>query len=339
MSTELARIPEPGALAGAGAGFLTFGEMVRRAKHLAASDLVPKALQGKPDSIVLIGSMGAELGVPFIVSLQDIHVIDNKPSPSAQLRLALIRRAGHEARFVVSSDKRAVIRGRRKENAHDPDAWVEVEWTIDQAEQAGLLDEWYEHWSKGDDGRRHKQVWREGDGWGNDSNGRPPWAIRSNLKRRENWHKYPAEMLRARAASSLCRMEFSDVLAALGVDDRTPEEQGIHVDHDLDDPNVIDGEVVEDDEPVESTTVRRPPPRRQQEEAGAATLPAPAPPANPEDIERLVDRMNAIRDDVERARAKQLFVQCFGPPDQLAAEHAAEASEFVAQYEEAEVPL
>lgn len=242
--------------AGARAEELSFGQMLKRAEVLARTELVPKALQGKPEAIVLVGAKGAELGVPFIASLTDIHVIEGSASPSAQLRLALLRRAGHEARFVESDEEKAVIRGRRREYRDDPNAWVTVTWTIEQARKAGLLDVTYERWVPTESGKRRPMRWVEG------STPEPPeWITKPDVevKRRENWWRYPAEMLRARAASALCRMEFSDVLSGLGVDPFTPEEHGLDVGQDVDEPvlrdedhddDVVDGEIVEQGEDV-----------------------------------------------------------------------------------------
>lgn len=124
--------------AGAKPGALDFAEMLRRANVLANSGLVPAALRGKPEAVALVGARGAELGVPFVASLSEIFVIENRPTPSAQLRLAIIRRAGHEVRFPISSSSKCVARGRRREDRDDPDAWSEVEWTIEDAARAKL---------------------------------------------------------------------------------------------------------------------------------------------------------------------------------------------------------
>lgn len=210
--------------------------MKRQAAVLAKTELVPKALQGKPESIMLIGLWGLEHGVPFVTAVQDVHVIENRPSPSAQLRLALIRRAGHEVQFLETTPDKAVIRGRRREYRSDPGGWVTVEYTIDMARQAGLLDEWVEQWED-----RHKQTWTIGDDQGRrDLTSAPEWVHKAidagKTRSKDNWRKYPADMLRARAASVLARMEFSDVMAGLGVTDHTPEELGLDVGQDLDEP-------------------------------------------------------------------------------------------------------
>ena len=266
--------------AGARAEELSFGQMLKRAEVLARSELVPKALQGKPEAIVLVGAKGAELGVPFIASLTDIHVIEGSASPSAQLRLALLRRAGHEARFVESDEEKAVIRGRRREYRDDPNAWVTVTWTIEQARRAGLLDVTYERWVPTESGKRRPMRWVEG------STPEPPeWITKPDveIKRRENWWRYPAEMLRARAASALCRMEFSDVLSGLGVDPFTPEEHGMDVGQDVDEPvlrddpdddDIADAEIVEQGEDPGLRPEQAPGGADQRAHTGAASEPA-----------------------------------------------------------------
>jgi hypothetical protein len=254
--------------AGARAGDLDFGEMLRRAQVLAKSGLVPKSLQGNPESIVLVGALGAELGIPFVTALSEIHVIEGRPSPSAQMRLALVRRAGHEAEFLETSDERAVIRGRRRERRNDADGWVIVSWTTEQAQRAGLLDRWVEKWLPNDEGRKVKNVVVVGDRDGiftaEERSRRglpkeiPAWARKAldagEVKQKDNWVKYPADMLRARAASVLCRMAFSDVLNGLGVDPHTADEVGIVIGQDVDEPpadeddDVVDGEIIEQGE-------------------------------------------------------------------------------------------
>jgi hypothetical protein len=86
----------------------------------------------------------------------------------------------------------------------------------------------------------------------------PAWAQKlidaGEIKQKDNWVKYPADMLRARAASTLCRMAFSDVLTGLGVDRHTAEEMGVDTAQDVDEPlpevqgddaDTVDAELVE----------------------------------------------------------------------------------------------
>lgn len=226
--------------AGATPDILSFDEMLRRAEVMAKTDLVPKPLQGKPEAIVVVGVWGAEHGVSLMTAIQEVHVIENKPSPSAQLRLALIRRAGHEVRWIETAPTKAVIQGRRSEYHRDPNAWTTVEYTIEMARQAGLLDEWAERWVD-----RRPQRWTVGDDTGRrDLSSAPEWVQKAvangDVRSKDNWRKYPADMLRARAASVLARMEFSDVMAALDAHQHTAEELGIDIGQDLDEPTEVD---------------------------------------------------------------------------------------------------
>lgn len=299
--------------AGAPAGQLDFAEMMRRAAVLAKTELVPKPLQGKPEAIVVIGVWGAEHGVPLMTAIQEVHVIENRPSPSAQLRLALIRRAGHEARFLDTDSTKAVLRARRREYRGDPDAWVTVTYTIDDARRAGLLDRWVEQWVE-----RRKQIWKIGDDleWA-DITAAPEWVHSAvaggDIRMKDNWAKYPADMLRARAASVMSRMEFSDVLAALDAGDYTAEELGVDIGQDVDEPadrqdpsdedgdeeGVEDAVVVEDLAPgPEQTTTPTPAP----DEARRQGPPVPRPAAGERpDVTVLKWRLNGLDSDGKKS--------------------------------------
>lgn len=239
--------------AGAGPDELTFPDMLRRAEVLSKTELVPKALQGKPEAIVLVGTYGAELGVPFTTSLRLIDVIENRPEPSAQLTSALIRRHGHELYVPVTTTERAVVRARRYEDRHDESRWVELEWTIEQARRAELVARWVERWVSTESGRKRPEKFIVGDDRGiftADQRARlglpvelPEWAQklldRGEVKSKDNWQKYPAEMLRARAIKAMARMHFADVLAALGIDPGAFADRDSSLDGDIEpDPDV-----------------------------------------------------------------------------------------------------
>lgn len=246
---------------------MDFDTMREQARFLSTTGMVPVALQGEEnaDKIVVVGLLGQELGVPFMAAVSEIHVIEGKASPSAQLRLALIRRAGHEANFVSSSAEKAVIRGRRREHRNDPNGWVVVEWTIEDARRAGLLDEMAQKFEKeGQKWRMVEQIPLARDASGKyvhrDTGGPlPQWAAKQvesgRIKKKENWHRYPAEMLRARAASALCRMHFSDVLAGLGSTEFTAEELGFDTDQDLDERPEFIPATSHEDEPADDEIV------------------------------------------------------------------------------------
>lgn len=57
-----------------------FEEAYRIAKVLAASDLVPKDYKGKPENCLVAMQWGADIGMPGLQALQNIAVINGRPS-------------------------------------------------------------------------------------------------------------------------------------------------------------------------------------------------------------------------------------------------------------------
>lgn len=226
--SALARTKPHHVPAGAAAQDLDFAEMLARARILAKSGLVPKALQENPEGIVLVGMRGAELGFSFGYSLENLDVIEGKAVPNAQARLTLLRLHGHEARFTESSSERATIRVRRKEYRDDPDAWVTFTYTIEDARRAELAVIWVEEWRTPPGGDRKKGMkYVIGDDRGLDPakvEAAPAWAKKlidagpDAYRSKDNWRKDPASMLRAACVRHVTKMEFSDVMAGLGVD-------------------------------------------------------------------------------------------------------------------------
>ncbi len=111
-------------------------EAVKLSRSLAGTGLVPKALRGKPDDLLLVMMLGADLGLSSIQSLRSVHVINGRPTLSADLMVALCLASPlcEEFRPVFQSPTKAVWTARRKgcENSTS-------EWTIEDAQRAGLL--------------------------------------------------------------------------------------------------------------------------------------------------------------------------------------------------------
>ena len=105
------------------------------AQTLAASNLLPPAYQKQPANLFLAAEYADTLGIPRIAAVTGIHVIQGKPSMSADLMAAQVRRAGHKLR-VKASDTEAVAQLIRKD---DPDFTYECRWDLERAKQAGLL--------------------------------------------------------------------------------------------------------------------------------------------------------------------------------------------------------
>lgn len=105
------------------------------ARALAPSRLLPQAYRDNPANLFLAAEFADALGIERINALTSIHVIEGKPSASADLMAALVRRAGHRLR-VTGNDQaaRAVLI-----RADDPEFEYVAEWDLSKARQAGLV--------------------------------------------------------------------------------------------------------------------------------------------------------------------------------------------------------
>ena len=108
---------------------------VEYARKLSASDLLPKSYQGKPQNVLLAVEFGRSLGLDPITAINMTHVVQGKPTASAQLVGALVRRAGHTLR-VRGDAQTATCKIIRSD---DPEFEFSVTWTMDRAKNAGLL--------------------------------------------------------------------------------------------------------------------------------------------------------------------------------------------------------
>jgi 5'-3' exonuclease len=102
---------------------------------------------GSPQSVLATVLAGRELGLQAMASLRAIHIVEGKPTLSADLIRALVINSGHARYFRVTerTDTRATFETQRGD---DPP--VSLSFTIDEGRAA---------WSKGDD------AWKKS-GWG-----------------------------------------------------------------------------------------------------------------------------------------------------------------------------
>lgn len=109
-------------------------DRMRYADALSGASLLPDAYRGKPANVLLALEYGSALGIPPMVAIQQVHVIQGRPVASAQLIGALVRKAGHRLR-VSGDERRAVCEIVR---ADDPEFTFRSEWTIERATAAKL---------------------------------------------------------------------------------------------------------------------------------------------------------------------------------------------------------
>jgi hypothetical protein len=115
-----------------------FGELVEFAKMAARSTLVPRDYLGKPENILLAIQMGSEIGLAPMQSLQNISVINGRPSVWGDAMLGLCRQSP-ACKDVVEhfegDGKTLTAVCVAKRAGAEP---IERRFSMDDAERAGL---------------------------------------------------------------------------------------------------------------------------------------------------------------------------------------------------------
>lgn len=110
-------------------------EVMQTADFLGRSLLIPKDLRGKPADIAVILMTGMELGIGPMQALQNIAVVNGKPTSEGKLLLALIQSRYPDVTITIDSkpDKATVtmVRGRNSYTAV---------WDVARARALGLMD-------------------------------------------------------------------------------------------------------------------------------------------------------------------------------------------------------
>lgn len=99
-----------------------------------AQSLLPQAYRDNPANVLIAIGLGKAIGITPAQALYEIYVVNGRPSPSANLLGALVRRAGHKLR-IEGDTQRATATLIRHD---DPDHPFSATWTIEQAKAAGL---------------------------------------------------------------------------------------------------------------------------------------------------------------------------------------------------------
>lgn len=163
---------------------------IRFAQCLADASLLPASYRGKPANVLLAIEMGEALGLPTIQAINGIHVVEGRPTASADLLAALIRRAGHKLRIQVDDINLVAVATLIR--VDDPEFPYVARWDMAKAKAAGLL-----------------------------------FEDRPGHIKKDNWRNYPGQMLRARAISEVARSGATDALYGVSY---TPEELGAETD-------------------------------------------------------------------------------------------------------------
>lgn len=163
-----------------------FSGLWEMAQIFAVSGMMPKDLQGKPEAVFVAINMGYELGLSPLSAIQNISVINGRPTVWGDAMLAIVRASGKLSKFReyfagtwANDDFTAVCEcSRGNESAQE-------QFSIADAKTAKL--------------------------WAYPSAGMTPW------------HKYPKRMLQMRARSWALRNMFSDVLKGIAATEELTE--------------------------------------------------------------------------------------------------------------------
>ena len=214
-----------------------WAQMERMAAVFARSSMCPSAFREKPEEIMVAALSLRALDVPLTLNtLNQCYVIDGHLSMMAQLQVAVAARNGYEVWFV-------------KEECDDAVAVVHIQapgklertmdYTLEEAADAGLLDEWVEKWQTTSNGKRYAERVVVSVNGQRVATALPDWAENEvkagRIKRKDPWFKARRSMLMARAVTKGLRYLTPHILLGLG-------------DPEFDAPTVIDAEVGEEQE-------------------------------------------------------------------------------------------
>ena len=118
----------------------TLTEAVQYARLISNSSFVPTQFRGKPEDILVAIQWGAELGLPPLQSLQNIAVINGRPTLWGDAALAVVQQH-HEYEWIkefVEEDEEGNVEAvcLIKRTNHEPHR---SEFSVDMAKKAGLL--------------------------------------------------------------------------------------------------------------------------------------------------------------------------------------------------------
>ena len=155
----------------------TLSEAMQFSQEISKSALVPKDYQGKPSNTLVAIQWGMELGLAPMQALQNIAVINGKPSIYGDALLAMVRadsRCGSVREYLEGDeDNRTAVCVITRLHKDDEVEEIERKFSINDAKRAGL--------------------------WG----------------KQGPWKQYPQRMLQMRARSWAIRDGFPDVIKGL----------------------------------------------------------------------------------------------------------------------------
>lgn len=182
-------------------GFTTIDEMKKWASTILDSGLLPFSID-TPEQVITIVQHGKELGLTPHIALNNIHIISGRPTLSSTILGSLLKRRGIE--WIWDKDFEIIEKDGIVEMA--PDKSPNRMTTIHFFWKSNITDRVME--------TTHSVTWAQ--------------MYIAGYTTKENYKKYPKEMLRSRALSYGVRALFPEVLSGfytdLEIQDAVPAE-------------------------------------------------------------------------------------------------------------------
>lgn len=194
----------------------SIGEAMTLCTALAKSTAIPKALRGKPESILTVVMAGLELGLTPIRAIQSITNISGNLAMKADLQLALVRRSG----LLVFFDEGFELAGETDTDlaarTQDGQKILALVKTVPAGKPYG----WTTAKRKGDDQLTSRAfTWLDAErAFVYDQDEDEPNStqrIRKKLSEKFNYQAWPQSMYPRRSRGQVLQLCFSDVLAGM----------------------------------------------------------------------------------------------------------------------------
>lgn len=113
-------------------------EAVALAKLISSSELAPKDYRGKPGNVLIAMQLGAEIGLAPMQAIQNVAVINGRPSVWGDAMLALVQvhpdYEGHKEFMEGTGETRTAVFQVKRRNQE----WHQQKYSVADAKQAGL---------------------------------------------------------------------------------------------------------------------------------------------------------------------------------------------------------
>ena len=118
------------------------GEAMEFAKQISGSSMVPKQYQGNPTNTLIAMQWGYEIGLAPMQALQNIAVINGKPSIYGDALLALVRKdprcMGIEEKIEGENENMRAICILKRKHIDGSIEMIDREFSVLMAKRAGL---------------------------------------------------------------------------------------------------------------------------------------------------------------------------------------------------------